>query len=69
MKRLCSLTSTLALAALTLLCVTGCKKEEAPPGAPPKPSVPAAVSAERTSFAQVTSQLDPGGSFYLYLST
>jgi hypothetical protein len=69
MKRLYSLTSTLALAALTLLCVTGCKKEEAPPSAPPKPSAPAAVSAEKTSFAQVTSQLDLGGSFYLYLST
>jgi type II secretory pathway pseudopilin PulG len=25
--------------------------------------------AEKTSFAEVTSQLDPGGSFYLYLST
>src|ERR1035437_5057612 len=69
MKRLYSLTSTLALAALTLLCVTGCKKEEAPPSAPPKPPAPAAVSAEKTSFAQVTSQLDLGGSFYLYLST
>src|ERR1035438_10296878 len=69
MKRPYSLTSTLALASLTLLAVTGCKKEEAPPSAPPKPSAPAAVSAERTSFAQVTSQLDPGGSLYLYLST
>jgi hypothetical protein len=27
------------------------------------------ASAERTSFQQVTSQLDPGGNFYLYLST
>ena len=26
-------------------------------------------SAEKTSFAQVTSQLDPGGNLYLYLST
>lgn len=27
------------------------------------------TSAERTSFQQVTSQLDPGGNFYLYLGT
>jgi len=27
------------------------------------------VSVERTSFAEVTSQLDPGGNFYLYLGT
>ena len=36
----------------------------------PKPLTPtAAASAERTSFAQVTSKLDPGGNLYLYLST
>ena len=29
----------------------------------------AAVSAEKTSFSEVTSQLDPGGDFYLYLGT
>ena len=27
------------------------------------------ASAERTSFAEVTAQLDPGGNFYLYLGT
>ena len=69
MRRLNSLSSTLAVALLTLLAVTGCKKEEAPSTTPPKPTAPAAASAERTSFAQVTSQLDPGGSLYLYLST
>jgi len=69
MKRLCSLTSTLALALLTLLAVTGCKKEEAPPGIPHVTIPAATASAERTSFAQVTSQLDPGGSLYVYLST
>jgi hypothetical protein len=69
MKRLCSLTSTLALALLTLLAVTGCKKEEAPPGTPHVTIPAATASAERTSFAQVTSQLDPGGSLYVYLST
>jgi hypothetical protein len=30
---------------------------------------PAVVSAEKTSFTEVTSQLDPGGNFYLYLGT
>jgi hypothetical protein len=66
MKRLCS---ALALALLTLLAVTGCKKEEASPGKPQKATPAATASAERTSFAQVTSQLDPGGSLYVYLST
>ena len=69
MKRLCSLTSALALALLTLLAVTGCKKEAAPPGKAREAAPAAPVSAERTSFAQVTSQLEPGGSLYLYLST
>lgn len=40
----------------------GCGKKSAAP----KSTV---VSAERTSFAEVTSQLDPGGNFYLYLGT
>jgi competence protein ComGC len=69
MKRLCSLHSTLTIALLTLLAVTGCKKEEAAPGNPQKAAAPATASAERTSFAQVTSQLDSGGSLYVYLST
>jgi len=69
MKRPCSLTSALALALLTLLAFTGCKKEEAPPATPHAVTSAAIVSAEKTSFAQVTSQLDPGGSLYLYLST
>ena len=30
---------------------------------------PVIVSAEKTSFTEVTSQLDPGGNFYLYLGT
>jgi hypothetical protein len=69
MKRPFSLTSTLALALLTLAAATGCKKEEAPPGTPHVTIPAATASAERTSFAQVTSQLDPGGSLYVYLST
>jgi len=64
--------SSLTLILLALLAVTGCKREEAPPaGQLARPTFPAppAVSAEPTSFAQVTSRLDAGGSIYLYLST
>jgi hypothetical protein len=32
-------------------------------------ATPAIVSVDKTSFAEVTSQLDPGGNFYLYLGT
>jgi len=51
----------------------GCGKKEAPP-AGQKPAAgeqktPAVVSVEKTSFTEVTSQLDPGGNFYLYLGT
>jgi hypothetical protein len=54
-----------------LILLPGCKqKQETPPSAPgAQPEKPAIVSAEKTSFAEVTSKLDPGGSFYLYLST
>lgn len=59
---------TLPLAVLALLC--GCQKHEekpaAPPAAGPKPAI---VSAEKTSFDEVTAKLDKGGNFYLYLST
>jgi predicted component of type VI protein secretion system len=51
MKRPFSLTSTLALALLTLVVATGCKKEEAPLPAPPKAIPMPIASAERTSFA------------------
>jgi hypothetical protein len=61
-----SLATCLTLSAL--VCLTGCKPEQAPP--PSQPAKPtAAASAEKTSFAQVTSQLDPGGSLYVYMST
>ena len=66
MKRSCVRSFTLAFA---LLAITGCAKEQAPQGKSQPPAPAAVVSAERTSFAQVTSQLDPGGSLYLYLST
>jgi Protein of unknown function (DUF3352) len=50
----------------------GCGKKSAS-SAGEQPSgeskTPAIVSAEKTSFTEVTSQLDPGGNFYLYLGT
>jgi len=42
----------------------GCGKPATPP-----PPAGKTLSAERTSFAEVTAQLDPGGNFYLYLGT
>lgn len=36
---------------------------------PAPATAPAIVSAEKTSFSEVTSQLDPGGNFFLYLGT
>jgi hypothetical protein len=63
-----SILTTLPLAVLALLC--GCQKQEqkpaALPAAGPKPAI---VSAEKTSFDEVTAKLDKGGNFYLYLST
>ncbi|HEX5399756.1 MAG TPA: hypothetical protein VFY06_11995, partial [Verrucomicrobiae bacterium] len=48
----------------------GCGKKSAPAsGQNGGPNAPAVVSAEKTSFSEVTSQLDPGGDFYLYLGT
>ena len=62
-----------ALAAgLTLLALGGCEKTETSTQSPP-PAGPAASSAPKpatpNSFDEVTAQLDPGGDFYLYLST
>ena len=69
MKLFCSLRASFVFALLASLALTGCKKDETP-SSKPQTSAPGSVaSAERTSFAQVTSQLDPGGSLYLYLST
>ncbi len=73
--------STLAI--VTVLTLAGCKKEEkpekAPPSVAPAPAAgasPANVPAtspfaggRKTSFHEVTSQLDPGGSMFLYLAT
>jgi hypothetical protein len=61
--------AALPLAILSLLC--GCQKQEQTPAAAPAAATPqpAIVSAEKTSFDEVTAKLDKGGNFYLYLST
>jgi hypothetical protein len=71
------LTTVLAL----LFAGNGCGNKDAQNSTPPSsatktaqsaastPGGRAIVSAEKTSFNQVTSQLDPGGSIYAYLST
>lgn len=59
MKRTFRRSPAWTLATLALL-LGGC-------GAQPSSKTP--VSAEPTSFRQVTSQLDPGGNLYVYLST
>lgn len=56
----------LPVLALTLLALPGCNKPET--GAP-SVGKPSAAVAEKNSFQQVTSQLEPGGSLYVYLST
>lgn len=60
-----SFISSFALAGLMAAFVFGCSKQQAPQ----VPQKTAPVSAEKTSFDEVTSQLDPGGNFYMYLST
>jgi hypothetical protein len=55
---------TAALAPALLAVVCGCQKQEQK-----SEEKPALVSAEKTSFDAVTSKLDKGGNFYLYLST
>jgi Protein of unknown function (DUF3352) len=82
MKRTLWLPSSLALA-LAGAVFSGCGSKPAPPSEPtkgvtetpgePKPGAPKAkgglASAVPNSFEPVTSQLDPGGNFYLYLGT
>ncbi len=62
----------LLLAGFLVTLIYGCSKKPAPgaeqnPGG--APGAAAVVSVEKTSFTEVTSQLDPGGNFYLYLGT
>jgi hypothetical protein len=65
--------------ALGLALFVGCKKKESSAADGSTPSSPAAAAlaaspppfdgGRKTSFQEVTSQLDPGGSLYLYLAT
>ena len=51
----------------------GCGKNNVAPDLSSQPvskqTAPVIVSANKTSFAEVTAQLDPGGNFFLYLGT
>jgi hypothetical protein len=76
-RKLLPISSRLVFPAVfvVLLAACGCGKKDAPgvqstqsTETTPK-SKPAVVSAEKTSFNEVTAQLDPGGSLYGYLST
>ena len=68
--RLLSLVPPLVLVGVLIILNSGCGKKSAPSTGPiGGPNAPAVVSAEKTSFNEVTSQLDPGGNFYLYLGT
>jgi hypothetical protein len=66
-----------SIALLALAALTGCQKKEEPrtdqktttPTTPAAQAKPALASAEKNSFQEVTSQLDPGGNVYLYLGT
>lgn len=60
---------TLALAAVTLLSFNGCGKKESRVESGSNSTKPAITPARTTSFAEVTSQLDPGGTVYGYLAT
>src|SRR5439155_10831012 len=59
----------LAAVLVVLLAGNGCGSKETKTSAPALPTKATVVSAEKTSFHEVTSQLDPGGSLYGYLST
>jgi len=70
MKPESRLSFILTLSVLGSVFLTGCNKQQPQPQQPPVPEgKKSIVSAEPTSFQQVTAQLDPGGNFYLYVST
>jgi hypothetical protein len=58
--------SALVVAGVLTAFSFGCGKNSAPGGGSKTSKV---VSVEKTSFTEVTAQLDPGGDFYLYLGT
>src|SRR5262245_27792435 len=76
MKKISSVTLALILSC-SLAIVASCKKSEtAPEQTQPSASTPSKAapvgtiqSAEKNSFQEVTSHLDPGGNLYLYFST
>jgi hypothetical protein len=51
------------------LALVGCNKDDAPSSGATSTVTPTATPARQTSFAEVTSQLDPGGNVYAYLAT
>jgi hypothetical protein len=51
------------------LALVGCKKDDTPSSGATSTATPTATPARQTSFAEVTSQLDPGGNVYAYLAT
>jgi hypothetical protein len=63
------------LVTCSLALLTSCKQNQTSPeqpsssANPSRPAVGANQSAEKNSFQEVTSHLDPGGSLYLYFST
>jgi len=72
MKKLGTLAIILALAGITFVSIQGCKPKEEGPAkteTPAKTKSMGIESAEATSFKEVTSKLDAGGNFYLYLGT
>jgi len=58
--------SSLILVGVLAILNNGCGKKESPAAGQGGSTV---VSVEKTSFNEVTSQLDPGGNFYMYLGT
>jgi hypothetical protein len=65
-----SLASVLASGlAIVLTLATGCGRNAAQNGTSGAPPVQTQVVAEKNSFAEVTSHLDPGGNLYMYLGT
>ena len=69
-KRYLSCLPALLFAGILAFSNSGCNKPASPETKETKRvEIPKFVSAEKTSFSEVTSQLDPGGDFYLYLGT
>jgi hypothetical protein len=71
MKKFLNPSSTFAFAIAGLLTILGCGKSESgtAAGNSQGKQLPAPTSVSKTSFQEVTSKLDSGGEFYLYLNT